>query len=59
VSTCLADHLIIEKIANMREVRLCLNQENCIFRVLGYLVLHRGIKANCYKIKAIIDIKAP
>jgi hypothetical protein len=43
----------------MREVRLRLNQEKCIFRVLEYLVLHRGIKANCYKIKAIIDIKAP
>jgi hypothetical protein len=44
------DHLsdLAETFANMREARLRLNPEKCIFgvrqgKILGYLVSHRGI----------------
>jgi hypothetical protein len=51
------DHLsdLTETFANMREARLRLNLEKCIFgvrqgKILGYLVTHRGIEANPTKI---------
>jgi hypothetical protein len=60
------DHLfnLAETFANMRKARLCLNLEKCIFRVrqgkiLGYLVLHRGIEANPSKIQAIMEMAPP
>jgi hypothetical protein len=48
----------------MREARLCLNLEKCIFgvrqgKILGYLVSHRGIEANPSKIHAIMDMAPP
>jgi hypothetical protein len=56
------DHIadLIETFARMREARLCLNLEKCIFgvslgKILGYLVSHRGIEANPTKVKAIMD----
>jgi hypothetical protein len=60
------DHLtdLAETFANMRDARLRLNPEKCVFRVrqgkiLGYLVSHRGIKANPTKIQAIINMTTP
>jgi hypothetical protein len=51
------DHLsdLKEIFANMREAILRLNPQKCIFevrqgKILGYLVSHRGIKANPSKI---------
>ena len=56
------DHLadLAETFANMREARLRLNPEKCVFgvcqgKILGYLVSHRGIEANPTKIQAIVD----
>jgi hypothetical protein len=45
----------------MREARLQLNQEKCIFgvrqgKILGYLVSHRGIEDNPTKIQVIMDM---
>jgi hypothetical protein len=47
------DHLIdlAETFTNMRDTRLRLNPEKCVFgvrrgKILGYLVSHRGIEAN-------------
>jgi hypothetical protein len=60
------DHLanLAETFANMREARLRLNPEKCVFRVhqgkiLGYLVSHREIEANPTKIQAIINMMPP
>jgi hypothetical protein len=60
------DHLadLAETFANMRDARLRLNPDNCVFgvlqgKILGYLVLHRGIEANPTKIQAIIDMTPP
>jgi hypothetical protein len=60
------DHLadLAETFANMRDTRLRLNPEKCIFevcqgKILGYLVLHRGIEANPTKIHAIINMMPP
>jgi hypothetical protein len=60
------DHLVdlAETFANMRDARLRLNPEKCVFgvrqgKILGYLVSHRGIEANPTKIKAIINMAAP
>jgi hypothetical protein len=60
------DHLadLAETIANMRDARLRLNPEKCVFgvhqgRILGYLVSHRGIEANPTKIQAIINMTPP
>jgi hypothetical protein len=57
------DHLadLVETFANMREARLRLNPEKCIFgvrqgKILGYLVSHRGIEANPTKIQAMINM---
>jgi hypothetical protein len=54
------DHLadLAETFVNMRDARLHLNPEKCVFgvcqgKILGYLVSHRGIEANPTKIQAI------
>jgi hypothetical protein len=52
---------LAEMFANMRDARLRLNREKCVFgvrqgKILGYLVLHRGIEANPTKIQAIINM---
>jgi hypothetical protein len=57
------DHLA-ETFANMREARLRLNPEKCIFgihrgKVLGYIVSRKGIKANPDKIRAIAEMHPP
>jgi hypothetical protein len=66
VSKSKEDHLadLVETFANMRDARLRLNPEKCIFRVcqgkiLGYLVSHRGIEANPTKIQATINMAPP
>jgi hypothetical protein len=60
------DHLadLAETFANMRDARLRLNPEKCVFgvrqgKILGYLVSHRGIEANPSKIQAIINMMPP
>jgi hypothetical protein len=60
------DHLadLKETFANMRDARLRLNPEKCVFgvsegKILGYLVLHRRIEANPTKIQAIISMAPP
>jgi hypothetical protein len=60
------DHLadFVETFANMRDARLRLNPEKCVFgvrqgKILGYLVSHRGIEANPTKIQAIINMAPP
>jgi hypothetical protein len=52
---------LAETFANMRDARLRLNPEKCVFgvrqgKILGYLVSHRGIEANLTKIQAIINM---
>jgi ribonuclease HI len=61
-----ADHLsdLAETFANMRDARLRLNPEKCVFgvrqgKILGYLVSHRGIKANPTKIQTVINMTPP
>jgi hypothetical protein len=61
-----ADHLadLAETFANMRDARLRLNPEKCVFgvchgKILGYLVSHHGIEANPTKIQAIINMTPP
>jgi hypothetical protein len=60
------DHLadLAETFANMRDARLHLNPEKCVFsvcqgRIQGYLVSHCGIEANPTKIQAIINMTLP
>jgi hypothetical protein len=60
------DHLayLTEMFANMRDARLRLNLEKCVFgvcrgKILGYLVSHHGIEANPTKIQAIINMTPP
>jgi hypothetical protein len=60
------DHLtdLAETFTNMRDARLRLNPEKCVFgvhqgKILGYLVSHRGIEANPTKIQAIMDMAPP
>ena len=53
-----------EAFASLRKVDLRLNPEKCVFgvpssKLLGFLVLHRGIKANLEKVKAIEDMSPP
>ena len=60
--TLIAD--LEETFASLRKVDLRLNPEKCVFRVpsgkmLGFLVSHRGIKANSKKVKAIEDMSPP
>lgn len=52
---------LAETFANMREARLRLNLEKCIFgihrgKVLGYLMSRKGIEANPDKIRAIAEM---
>ena len=60
------DHLadLAETFANMRNARLWLNPEKCVFgvrqgKILGYLVSDKGIEANPAKIQAIINMTPP
>lgn len=60
------DHLIdlVETFAGMREARLRLNLEKCVFgihkgKVLGYLMLKKGIEANPDKIRPITKMHPP
>jgi hypothetical protein len=60
------DHLsdLAGTFANMREARLRLKPEKCIFgvrqgKILSYLVSHRGIEANPSKIQAIMNMALP
>jgi hypothetical protein len=53
-----------ETFANMREAKLKLNPEKCVFKVtrgkvLSCLVSTKGIKANLDKIKAILQMRTP
>jgi hypothetical protein len=55
---------LAETFTNMREARLKLNLEKCVFgitkgKVLGCLVSTKGIEANIDKIKAIIQMQPP
>jgi hypothetical protein len=55
---------LAETFANMREARLKLNPEKCVFgvtsgKVLGCLVSMEGIEANPDKIRAIIEMLPP
>jgi hypothetical protein len=55
---------LAETFANMRDARLRLNPEKCVFgirqgKILSYLLSHRGIKANPTKIQAIINMTPP
>jgi hypothetical protein len=60
------DHLtdLAKTFANMRDARLRLSPEKCVFgvrqgKILGYLVSHRGIEVNPTKIQAIINMTPP
>jgi hypothetical protein len=53
---------IAETFTNLREARLKLNPEKCIFgvtrgKMLGCLVFIKGIEANPYKIRAILQME--
>jgi hypothetical protein len=55
---------LAETFTNMREARLKLNLEKCVFgitkgKVLGCLVSTKGIEANINKIKVIIQMQPP
>jgi ribonuclease HI len=55
---------LAETFTNMREARLKLNQEKCIFgitrgKVLGCLVSTKGFEANPYKIRSITQMQPP
>jgi hypothetical protein len=55
---------LAETFANMREAKLKLNPEKCVFRitkekVLGCLVSTKGIEANPNKIRAITQMQPP
>lgn len=48
----------------LRQYRIKLNPEKCVFEVssgkfLGFMISHKGIKANPKKIQAIIKMKSP
>jgi hypothetical protein len=60
--TLIAD--LEETFASMREYRWKLNPNKCVFgvpsrKLLGFIISHRGIKANPEKISAITKMKAP
>jgi len=51
-----------ETFDNLREYRMKLNPEKCVFgvplgKLLGFIISQRGIEANPKKIKAILDMK--
>ena len=53
-----------ETFESLRRVDLRLNLEKCVFgvpsgKLLGFLMSHRGIKANTEKVKAIEDMSPP
>ena len=53
-----------ETFANLREYKVKLNPEKCVFgvpssKLLGFLVSHRGIEGNPEKVKAIEDMSPP
>ena len=53
-----------EIFANLHKVNLKLNPDKCVFgvpsgKILGFLVSHRGIKANPEKVKAIEQMHPP
>jgi hypothetical protein len=55
---------LVETFVNMRDTRLKLNPEKCIFgvtrcKILRCLVSTKGIKANPDKIKAITQMQPP
>jgi hypothetical protein len=55
---------LVETFVNMREVKLKLNLEKCVFgitkgKVLGCLVSTKGIEANSDKIRAITQMQPP
>jgi hypothetical protein len=60
--TLIAD--LEETFASLREYRWKLNPNECVFgvpsgKLLGFIISHRGIKANPEKISAITNMKAP
>jgi hypothetical protein len=61
-STLIAD--LEETFASLREYRWKLNPNKCVFgvpsgKLLGFIIIHRGIKGNPEKISAITSMKAP
>jgi hypothetical protein len=67
VKTC-EGHTFIEDLeetfSNLRKVNIKLNPDKCAFgvrsgKLLGFLVLHRGIDANPNKVKAIEEMHPP
>ena len=61
-----ADHIahLSDTFSVLRKYKMKLNPLKCTFRVasgkfLGYMVNHRGIKANLEKIQALIDMRSP
>ena len=53
-----------ETFASLNTVILRLNSEKCVFgvpsgKLLGFLMSHRGIKANPEKVKAVEDMSPP
>jgi hypothetical protein len=60
--TLIAD--LEETFASLREYQWKLKPNNCVFvvpsgKLLGFIINHRGIKANPEKISAITNMKAP
>ncbi|XP_074343051.1 uncharacterized protein LOC141680843 [Apium graveolens] len=60
------DHIadLAEMFQILRKFQMRLNPQKCVFGVesgkfLGFMVNHRGIKANLTKIKALLDMKSP
>jgi hypothetical protein len=54
---------LVETFTNLREARLKLHQEKCVFgvtrgKVLGCLVFMKGIEANPDKIRAILQMQS-
>jgi hypothetical protein len=61
-NTLIAD--LEETFASLREYRWKLNPNKCVFgipsgKLLGFIIIHRGIEANPEKISAITNIRAP
>jgi hypothetical protein len=61
-NTLIAD--LEETFSSLREYRWKLNPNKCVFgvpsvKLLGFIISHRGIKANLEKIFAITSMKAP
>ena len=61
-----ADHVahLSDTFAVLRKYQMKLNLLKCAFRVgsgkfIGFMINHRGIKANLKKIQALIDMRSP